>query len=131
MAKTVKIAKNPEHDSTLPKTELKLGKETFYLCFTFAALSLAETQLRRQGVECNLLKALDVRDLDATKLSTLLYAGLITHKPEITYEEVLKLITFKNMFSIPDRITTAYAAALADSADDDAKDGKADPTQPE
>src|SRR5580698_6558102 len=125
----VKVVNNPEHDSTLPKVKLKLGNETYYLCYTFAALTLAETKLNNEGISCNILKALDLSELDARNLSALLYAGLLTHKPDITIEKVLSLITFKNMQEIPPRILEAYAASLADPSDEDVN-GKADPTQP-
>jgi hypothetical protein len=103
-----KVAGNPEHDATLPKTPIKLGKETYYLCYNFRALSLAESKLRNVGVECNILKSLDPTELDATKLATVLFAGLLAHKPNITFDEVLSLIDFKNMFTIPGKIMEAY-----------------------
>lgn len=128
MAKTVKISERPELDPTLPKTELKLGKQTYLLCFTFKALAVAQKNLRDIGVNVNLLHALDLSNVDAEKLVSLLYAALITHQPEITPLEVTGLVTFRNLGSIFDAIAQAYAASLADPSDED---GKADPTKAE
>lgn len=128
MAKTVKITERPELDPTLPKTELKLGKQTYLLCFTFKALAVAQKNLRDIGVNVNLLHALDLSNVDAEKLIPLLYAALITHQPEITPLEVITLVTFKNLGSIFEALVAAYGASLADPSDEDAK---ADPTKAE
>jgi hypothetical protein len=122
----VKVANNPEFDSALPKTPMTLGGETYYLCYTFGALSLAEAMIRKTGVQCNILKSLDVMNLGAAELEALLFAGLITHKPKITFEEASALITLRNVYLISESIATAYIAALADPSDD----VKEDPSQP-
>lgn len=128
MTKTVKISNHPELDPTLPKTELKLGKQTYLLCFTFKALAVAQKNLRDIGVEVNLLHALDLSNMDAEKLVPLLYAALITHQPKITPLEVTALVTFKNLGSVFEALAAAYGASLADPSDEDAK---ADPTKAE
>jgi hypothetical protein len=128
MAKTIKIAGNPEIDPALPKVEIKLGTETFYLCFSFGALALAQKHLRDAGVECNLLHALDLSSMDALKVVPMLYAALITHQPKITLDKVASLVTLKNLGAIFEGITRAYIASLADPSDEDKK---ADPIEPE
>jgi hypothetical protein len=128
-SKKLEVAGVPEIDPTLPKVGIKLGDTTYYLCYTFGAMALAEARLRKQGIECNLLKGCDVTSLDASTLSSLLYAGLLTHQPDITIEHVLGMITFHNMFFIPNRITEAYVASLALPSEDDGV--ATDPTQPD
>jgi hypothetical protein len=128
MPKTVKIAGNPEIDPTLPKVAIKLGKETYYLCFTFGALSLAQKNLRDIGVECNLLHALDLSTMDALRLVPLLYAALLSHQPKITIDKVTALVTIKNLGMIFEGIAQAYGASLADPSPEDVK---ADPDQAE
>ena len=128
MAKTIKIPEHPELDPTLPKVELKIGKQTYLLCFTFQALALAQKNLREIGVNVNLLHALDLSTMDAEKLIPLLYAALITHQPKITPNEVVKLVTFKNLGLIFEKLAEAYGASLADPSDEDAK---ADPDKAE
>ncbi len=128
MAKNIKIAGNPEIDPTLPKIEIKLGKETYYLCFTFGALALAQKNLRDVGVDVNLLHALDLSTMDALRLVPLLYAALLSHQPKITLDKVTSLVTIKNLGMIFEGIAAAYGASLADPSPDDVKP---DPTQPE
>jgi hypothetical protein len=125
MAK-LKIANNPEVDPTLPKVQLTLGGETYFLCFTFGALALAEAKLRANGIECNMLHALDLSSLDANRVVPLLYAAMITHDPAIKFENVAALVTLRNLGSIFEGITAAYAASLADPADEA---GKAEPDE--
>lgn len=121
MAKPLKISNHPELDPTLPKTELKLGKQTYLLCFTFKALAVAQKNLRDIGVQVNLLHALDLSNMDAEKLVPLLYAALITHQPTITPTEVVGLVTFRNLGSIFEKLAEAYGASLAEPSDEDAK----------
>ncbi|WP_213805757.1 hypothetical protein [Granulicella sp. dw_53] len=123
----VKVAGNPEIDPTLPKIAIKLGKETFYLCFTFKALALAQKNLRDIGIEVNLLMALDLSTMDALKLVPLFYAALITHQPKITIDKVTELVTLKNLGTIFETIAQAYGASLADPTPED---DKTDPDQP-
>jgi hypothetical protein len=125
MAK-VTVAKNPAIDPTLPKVPLKLGKETHYLCFDFAAFALAEARLRQAGVTVNLLHALDLSAMNAERVVPLLFASLVKHQPTITPEEVAKLVTFKNLGAIFEAIGKAYEASLAEPE----PDAKPNPIEP-
>jgi len=124
----VKVAGVPGTDPTLPRIEFKRGKEIFYLCFNFRALAIAQRNLRLAGVDCNLLQALDLSGMDAERIVPVFYATLITHQPDITYEQVWGLIDLSNLGKVFSVIAEAYVASLAESSDTDAK---ADPTQPE
>jgi hypothetical protein len=123
----VNVAGNPAIDPTLPKVELKLGNKTYFLCFTFKALALAQTILRNNGIDCNLLQSLDLTALQADRLVPLLYAGLITHMPEITLEEVFELVLFRNMHLVFEAVVLAYGASMAEPDPDAAP---VDPTLP-
>lgn len=109
-----KVAKNPAIDPTLPKVPVKLGGETYYLCFSFAAIATAEAKLREQGIKVNLLHALDLSSMDAARVVPLLYATLITHQPDITPEAVAKLVTMRNLGAIFEGIGKAYTESLAE-----------------
>jgi hypothetical protein len=124
----VKVAGIPGTDPTLPRIEFKRGKETFYLCFNFRALAIAQKNLRLSGVECNLLKALDLSGMDAERIVPVFYATLITHQPDITIEQVENLIDLKNIGLVFNVIADAYVASLAEPSDEDEKP---DPLQPE
>lgn len=127
MSKKSTVSGNPEFDPTMPKVEIKLNGKSYFLCFTFKALSLAQKNLRDIGVDVNLLRALDLSTMDALKLVPLLYASLITHQPKITPEQVTDLVTIRNLGMLFEGIAQAYGASLADPSDDDVK---ADPTKP-
>ncbi len=113
-----KVSKRPGVDPTLPRVELKLGDKSYFLCFTFGALALAESKLRAAGVQMNLLHALDLSALDATRVPPLLFAALITHDPDVKYDDVAALVTFRSLPAIFEAISAAYAASLADPEED-------------
>jgi hypothetical protein len=129
MPKNHKIAGDASIDPTLPKIAIKLGKETYYLAFTFGALATAEARLRDIGMSVNLLQALDLSNMDAMKLVPLLYAALLSHQPKITPDKVTSLVTIKNLGSIFEGIAQAYGASLADP-DETEKDEKSGEDQP-
>lgn len=131
MPKPLKITEHTELDQTLPQIELKLGKQTYYLCFTFAALSMAQKNLRDIGVQCNLLHALDLSNMDAERFVPLLYAAMITHQPKITPIEVTRLVSFKNLGTIFEALANAYGASLAEPDEDVKESKKANPDQAE
>jgi hypothetical protein len=121
-----RVNDTPGTDPTLPSVELTIGKQTFYLAFSFRAT--AEKNLRDIGVKANLLHALDLSNLDAERFVPLLYAALITHQPKINIEKVAALVTFRSMGTIFEKIAEAYAASMAEPSDEDKQ---ADPDQPE
>ena len=122
-----KVAKNVAIDPTLPKVPITLGAETFYLCFTFAALATAEARLRQAGITVNLLHALDLSNMDAERVVPLLYAALISYQPDITPEGVAKLVTFRNLGSIFEGVARAYGESLAEPTAED----NANPIEPQ
>lgn len=128
MPKKLKVNDTPGTDPTLPRVEMKLGKETYYLAFSFKALATAEKNLREIGVKSNLLHALDLSNMDAEKFVPLLYAALITHQPDISPAKVANLVTFRNMGVIFEKLAEAYAASMAEPSPEDEQP---DPDQPE
>ncbi|WP_433963662.1 hypothetical protein [Tunturiibacter gelidiferens] len=127
------MAKAKAVNPLLPKIKLECCTGDYSLCYTYRALKTAEKMLRAAGYtkqESNLLASLSLQGIDATQLSILVFAGLITHHPTITLDEVdEQVITFENMFQFPDYINAAYILAMPSLAKPE--DAKPDPTQPE
>lgn len=121
-----KVANVPSVDPTLPKVEIKLGGEIYYLVFTFKALALAAAKLREKGVHVNLLHSLDLTSLDADKVAPLLYASLITHQPDLTIDQVTELVTLRSLGAVFEGIAKAYTESLAEPTQDAgvSKEGK-------
>lgn len=111
MAKT---AKHSPLDPTLPKASVTLDGVTYHLCFTFAALILAEAKLREQGVIVNLIEALDLNSLDATKVVPLVYAALVTHQPDTTFEDAAKLVTLRHFAALRLSLYEAFVESMAE-----------------
>jgi hypothetical protein len=126
-SKKLKVAGLPGTDPTLPRVELVVNGESYFLAFTFRALALAQKHLRLIGYDCNLLQALDLRYMDAEKFIPLLYAGLLMHQPAIEIDAVADLVTLDNYGEIYQKIVDAYVASVAKPSDEDAK---ANPDQP-
>jgi hypothetical protein len=128
MSKVSEVAGVPGVDPTMPRVPLKIGKETLYLCFTLEAIARAQSILRANGFECSLIQALDFSTLQADNIVPLLYAGLITHKPEITLEEIFKIVKFRHIPKVLEAIVLAYGESMAEP-DEDAD--PVDPNEPE
>ena len=116
------MAKTPKTialvDPALPKVEVKLGDKSYFLCFTFGALALAEAKLREIGQSVNLLMSLDFASIDATRLVPLFFASLITHQSDITPDAACTLITLRNMGVIYEGLANAYMASIAEPEKD-------------
>ena len=104
---------------TQPKIELKIGKKTHELVFTFKALAVAEAELKKAGEPVNIFNALNFEDLNATSLVALLYAALITHSPEIKLESLPSLITMKRIPAIKQALFDAFVLAFAEPEEED------------
>jgi hypothetical protein len=113
-----KIAKTHVADPSLPAVELKLGKKTLYLCFTYEAMALTEQEFRKLGQTVNVLHALDFNTLDASSLAALLYAALVTHQPETVLTDIPALIQFRYIGKIREALMLAFVASLADPTED-------------
>lgn len=112
------IASNPELDPTIAKVELVVKGKTYFLAFTYESLVKAEAELRKLGVQVNMIDALDFTALDATKLSAVLYAAILPFDPSITPEAAAKLIVFKEIANIREALLRAFVASLADPEED-------------
>jgi hypothetical protein len=130
-AKAPKVAGVPGTDPTMPRVEIVLSGESYFLAFNFRALALAQKHLRLIGYECNLLQALDLRNVDAEKFIPLLYAAMLTHHPEIAIDAVADLVSIDNFGMIFSKLVETYAASIAKPSAADVKAAKQDPTQPE
>lgn len=120
-----KVAGVAGTDPTLPTVEITLNDTTYFLAFTFGALSTAAAKLRAKGVQCNLLHSLDLSSLDADRVGPLLFAAMLSHQPNITVEEVESLVSLHNLGLIFEKIVEAYSASLAEPTKKSGTEGKA------
>lgn len=126
--KSIKVSGIPGTDPTIARVDIVLDGETYFLAFTFKALAIAQKHLRLIGYECNLLQALDLRNIDAEKFIPLLYAAMITNQPSIELDKVADLVTIDNFGIIFNKLVEAYGASIAKPS---AEDEKPNPNQPE
>jgi hypothetical protein len=101
----------PAENPTVQASPLTLSGKEVHLVYDFAALATAESVLRKQGVQANLLHSLDLADVDASGLAAILFAGMLRENPALTYAETLTMITFDNLGDIFDAVLAAYVAA--------------------
>jgi hypothetical protein len=107
MSAKVKASAN----ATLKSTVLTIDGKDYNLYLDFAAIAKAESLLKKQGVQVNLLRTISLSDMDASGLAAILYALLLRDQPELSYEDVLNLIPFNALGSVFDAILSAYKAA--------------------
>ena len=107
----------PSANPTIKSTPITIDSKEYSLVYDFAALATAEAALRKQGVQANLLHALNLSELDASGLAALLYAGLMRENPKLTYADTLAMISFDNLGSIFDGVLAAYVAAQKPAED--------------
>jgi len=98
-------------NATLKQTVLTIDGKEYNLYMDFAAIANAESLLKKQGLQVNLLRALNLSELDASGLAAILYAMLLRDQPKTTYEDVLNLISIQSLGSIFDAVLNAYLAA--------------------
>jgi hypothetical protein len=126
-----KVSGVPGTDPTLPSVEwIDDSGKKHYLCFTFQAIAVAQKVLRDEGVDCNILFALeDFQHTDSIRIPALLYAALIPNEPKITYAEAQALITMKNYGKAHVAVVRAYVVSVGGV--DPVGDEKENPKQPE
>jgi DNA-binding cell septation regulator SpoVG len=107
MATKVKASENP----TLKQTVLAINGKEYNLHMDFAAIAKAEALLKKEGHQVNLLRALNLSELDATGLAAILYAMLLRDQPKLSYEDVLNLISVDSLGDIFNAVLEAYLAA--------------------
>lgn len=95
-----------EIEKALPEITIELGEEKLTVVFSLYAFCELE---RLTGV--NALEGQTWDRLNATILSTLLWAGLITHKPDLTIEELRKSISVPTLTNLYTVIIEALAKA--------------------
>lgn len=112
-----------------PSTILELGGKTYQLVFTFRAIRTVKTRLRAQGIRLNLLRTINFEQIDADTLPELLSAALQTYHPELTFDDVMALITLREVMKIIAAVAQAYMESVSDP-DAEVKSAEGDP-QPE
>ncbi len=101
-------------DPTMPGVALILGNETYKLCFTFGALATAEAELRKAGRIVNMLHSFDFRNMGASDIAPLVYAGLLHYHPQMSMEKVESLVNIRNLGDILGALILAYEQAVGE-----------------
>ena len=107
---TKKLTDKP--DPLLPRTPVTIDGKRYDLCFTFNALAQAKIGLRARGIHFNLLRSLDLAEIDVDAIQPLFYAALLPFRPEMTVEEAFALVTLQTCDVILMGIVEAYGAAF-------------------
>jgi hypothetical protein len=104
-----------------PFTEIVIEGNTYKMCFSFAALAMAEISLRNQGYDVNLLQGLIVRTF--ATLRVLFAASLHVYHPELLFEATMDWLTPYNAHEVLLAVNKAWAL----SHDDGSKEEKNPP----
>lgn len=95
-------------DPTIKFATLALDGQEYSLCYSFNAIALAE-----KTAGCNLLSGLQtLTDLSAMQLRGLLFAALTVAQPELTINDVAKLIRLDTIGPITMAIAQAYTLSM-------------------
>ena len=92
--------------------EIELSGRSFSMRYTFGALQVAKKELKKQGVEINLLSAFNLTDLDVDTLPVLLFAAIHTDAPELSFEDVAGFITMHNAGLAYNKVLETYVASI-------------------
>jgi hypothetical protein len=84
-------------------TTLELGDKKYSLIYDFDAVMKAEDLT---GMA--LLVGVDWSNVGVSRIRAMLYASLLTAQPDITLDEVTKLITFSNVLKIEQALVKAW-----------------------
>ena len=131
-----KIAGVPALDATLPTVSLEVGGKTYHLCYTFAALSLAQAELDKRSARSiaeynralkesvaaakaiqlvepvNVFDYMDFTNIDPRKLEIMLYVALLLEQPDITPEAAKALIQMGNIRYVIRQLSSAYVLSM-------------------
>jgi hypothetical protein len=123
MSKKNKVSGIPGADPTLPRVPLKLGGNTYYLCFSWNALAKAE-----ELTGMNLLRCFDLSNVNARSLRALIFAAMLKHQPEITLEEVGDLLGIADSQAAFDALLKSWAESMPKP--EKPEEGEENPPQP-
>lgn len=107
-------------DPTARYTTLKLGRQTFHLCFDFDAVAKAE---QMTGME--LLFGVDWSKISAPRMRAMLCACMLKAHPETKPEDLTQYIVHKNLFAIQEALVEAWVNSTPDAHEQES------PQQPE
>ena len=99
---------NTEIDPLLEHAVLTIDGKEYRMVYSFFAIALAENMAK-----CNLLSALEnLTNLNAQQLLGLTYAGMKVLQPNVTMEEVGKLIRLDTIGPVTMALAEAYSKSL-------------------
>lgn len=100
-------------DPTIPDVSVEVDGSSYRLCFDFEALARAKAMLRKAGVEVNILRCLDFREVDVDTLPLLFFAAAHRFQPELSYAEAQRAVSLRTAEGILSGIFAAYTAAMS------------------
>jgi len=112
MRKQIKKKAIVTPDPTIPDVSVEVDGETFHLCFDFSALALAKAELRKQGVEVNILRSIDFREIDVDTLPALFFAAALRYRPDLEWSRAVELVNLRTAAGIHGALASAYMAAM-------------------
>jgi hypothetical protein len=115
-------------DPAAPGVEITLEGKAYRLVFVYKSLALAERRLAEDGIQVNMLLALDFMKVGAARLPYLFYAALLKYQPRLTFAEVGRLITMDTVAAIHQAVIDAYILSMPGKREKGAL-AEADPTQ--
>lgn len=118
-----KLNKQEPVDPTLQCAPVTIREKNYNLCFNFRAIALAEKRLRQQGHDVYLLSAM--APLTFETIPQVLAAALFTHQPEMTFEEIVALVDYDNVWPLQNELRKAWFEAFPQQ-----KEGDKNPPEP-
>ena len=95
-----------------PTKKLTIGEDAFHLIFDFDAIAEAEDLLERP-----ILSGITKRDFDAPRINMVrafFYASTRKHHPDVSYEQIKKMVTAKTLSLIWGVCLSAWAESMAE-----------------
>jgi len=119
---------NTTADPTLEFVELKLGKKTYKLLYDFDCIAKVE-----EATGISLLLGFDHTQINSVaRCAAMLYASLLRAHPEITLDQVKRLVTPHNIAPIARALNQAWYASTAEREEKEPEDALAqNPPAPE
>lgn len=97
-------------DPTLPFTEIDIDDVPHKAVITFGVCAEVAAWLRRAGHPGGMMAAIAGMDFDTVPL--VLWASLRTYHPDLTFEQVVGMVTLDNIYAIKDKLVDAFVLAL-------------------
>lgn len=102
----------PVQNPVIDTAVIEIDGERFELCFDFGAMARVKAELREHGIRMNLLRSLDLGELDVDTLPVLFFATARARHPDLTWERAQALVTVRTAAGLIDALVQAYKVAM-------------------